>query len=101
VTPLTPGEIGLYRLALIRVGAHVRAGGGLRAGESVGREQRWWLPIGLSSHVSAPCDSRFDCLESKKNLKKYKKSQISSMNYYALCSFYFNKKILCCVISKR
>jgi hypothetical protein len=54
VTSLTPGESGLYRLALTRVGAHVRAGGGLRAGESVGRD-----PIGLSSHVSATCVSRF------------------------------------------
>jgi hypothetical protein len=39
VTPLTPGESGLYRPVLTRVGAHVRAGGGLRAGESVGRER--------------------------------------------------------------
>jgi hypothetical protein len=33
----------------------------------------------------------FGCLESN-FFEKYKKSQISSMNYYALCSFKFNKK---------
>jgi hypothetical protein len=60
---------------------------GRRAGESVGRERGGGFRLVLLATSAPRVITVFYRLDSKKFEKNTKKSQISSINYYALCSF--------------